>query len=75
MDEKPIQLLDELIKRVSAKPMRTDPDTGLVKHGELEKIDYQYERCGVASIFVFCEPLAGWRYMEALSRRTKVDLP
>ena len=73
MDEKPVQLLDDTIERVNAKPMRTDPDTGLVKPGELEKIDYQYERCGVASIFVFCEPLAGWRYMEALSRRTKVD--
>jgi hypothetical protein len=52
MDEKPIQLLDEIIERLSAKPLRTDPDTGLIKHGELEKIDYQYERCGVASIFM-----------------------
>ena len=73
MDEKPVQLLDETIERVKAKPMRTDPDTGLVKPGQLEKIDYHYERCGVASIFVFTEPLAGWRYMEALSRRTKSD--
>lgn len=73
MDEKPVQLLDETIERVHAKPLRTDPDTGLVRHGELERIDYQYERCGVASIFVFTEPLAGWRYMEALSRRTKND--
>jgi len=73
MDEKPIQLLDEIRERVTAKPLRTDPDTGLVKHGELEKIDYQYERCGVASIFIFTEPLAGWRYVKALSRRTKGD--
>jgi transposase len=73
MDEKPVQLLDEIIARVSAKPLRTDPDTGLVKRGELEKVDYQYERCGTASIFVFCEPLAGWRYVTALERRTKSD--
>ena len=73
MDEKPIQLLDEIIERVNAKPLRTDPDTGIVRPGELEKIDYQYERCGVASIFVFCEPLAGWRYVTALNRRTKSD--
>jgi transposase len=73
MDEKPIQLLDEIISRVSAKPLRTDPDTGLIKPGELEKVDYQYERCGTASIFVFCEPLAGWRYVTALERRTKGD--
>jgi len=73
MDEKPIQLLDEIITRVSAKPLRTDPDTGLVKPGKLEKIDYQYERCGTASIFIFCEPLKGWRYVRALERRTKGD--
>jgi transposase len=73
MDEKPIQLLDEIRDRVTAKPLRTDPDTGLIKRGELEKIDYQYERCGVASIFVFCEPLKGWRYMEALPTRKKGD--
>jgi len=73
MDEKPIQLLDEIRERVTAKPLRTDPDTGLVKRGELEKIDYQYERCGVASIFVFCEPLGKWRYVKALSTRTKGD--
>ena len=73
MDEKPIQLLDEIYERVSAKPLRTDPDTGLIKPGKLEKIDYQYERCGVASIFVFCEPLAGWRYMRALETRKKGD--
>jgi hypothetical protein len=73
MDEKPIQLLDEVRERVSAKPLRTDPYTGLPKRGELEKIDYQYERCGTASIFVFCEPLAGWRYVKALETRRKGD--
>ena len=73
MDEKPIQLLDEIRERVSAKPLRTDPETGLIKHGELEKVDYQYERCGVASIFIFTEPLAGWRYVEALNTRKKGD--
>jgi len=73
MDEKPIQLLDEIRERINAKPLRTDPDTGLIKQGELEKIDYQYERCGVASIFVFCEPLGNWRYVEALKTRKKGD--
>jgi len=73
MDEKPVQLLGEVYERLTAKPLRTDPDTGLVKPGELEKIDYQYERCGVASIFVFCEPLKGWRYLKALETRKKGD--
>jgi transposase len=73
MDEKPIQLLDDLYERINAKPLRIDPETGLVKHGELEKIDFQYDRCGVSSIFVFCEPLAGWRYMEGFPTRKKGD--
>jgi len=73
MDEKPVQLLDEIYERVNAKPLRTNPDTGLVKPGELEKIDYKYERCGVASIFAFCEPLRGWRYLKALETRKKGD--
>ena len=73
MDEKPIQLLDEVYERVTAKPLRIDPDTGLIKSGELEKIDYQYERCGVASIFIFTEPLKGWRYLKALETRKKGD--
>ena len=35
--------------------------------------DYEYIRCGTCSIFVFTEPLAGWRRTEALPRRTKID--
>ena len=61
MDEKPIQLLDEKYKRIKVKP------------GSPEKVDYQYERCGTCSIFIFTEPLVGWRYAIALPRRTKLD--
>ena len=61
MDEKPFQLLDERYERIKAKP------------GKPEKVDYQYERCGVCSIFIFTEPLGGWRYTKALERRTKID--
>ena len=39
MDEKPIQLLDEIRERITAKPLRIDPDTGLSKPGEVEKMD------------------------------------
>ncbi|MHC5538480.1 transposase [Singulisphaera rosea] len=31
------------------------------------------ERAGTASIFMFCEPLAGWRQVTVRERRTKVD--
>lgn len=73
MDEKPIQLLDEVRSRIAAKPLRTSPDTDLPKPGSNEKIDSEYVRCGHGSIFIFTEPLVGWRYVEARETRTKKD--
>lgn len=73
MDEKPIQLLGEIRERISAKPLRIDADTGLPKPGEVEKIDSEYVRCGTASIFMFTEPLGGWRHVVALRTRKKGD--
>src|SRR3984893_18003926 len=37
------------------------------------RVDYEYERAGTASIFMFCEPLSGWRQVSVRERRTKVD--
>jgi hypothetical protein len=39
----------------------------------VEKVDSEYKREGTCSIFIFTEPLAGWRYVEAFEHRTKVD--
>jgi len=61
MDEKPFQLLGEVREPI---PM---------KQGKVAKIDSEYEREGTCSIFIFTEPLAGWRYVKALGRRTKID--
>lgn len=41
--------------------------------GHPQRLDYQYEHNGTASLFLFCEPLAGWRQVTARPRRTKVD--
>jgi len=73
MDEKPIQLLGEVRERVNAKAMSTDPDTGLSKPGTIERIDSEYVRNGTASIFMFTEPLGGWRHTVALQSRKKGD--
>lgn len=35
--------------------------------------DYQYIRNGTACIFLFTEPLAGWRYADAQEYRTRED--
>ena len=37
------------------------------------KVDYEYERKGTCNVFIACEPLTGWRYVEVRKRRTKVD--
>ncbi len=61
MDEQPVQLLKET--RV--------PIAATLEHGQ--RVDYEYERNGTASIFMFCEPLVGFRQATARLRRTKVD--
>jgi transposase len=61
MDEKPRQLIAETRRRVPARP------------GRSERYDYEYRRQGTANIFLFCEPLQGWRRAEVTSRRTRQD--
>jgi hypothetical protein len=61
MDEQPIQLLNET--RV--------PIPATMEHPR--RVDYEYERAGTASIFMFCEALAGWRQVTVRQRRTKID--
>lgn len=61
MDEKPYQLLGE--SRISL-PMRS---------GDTAKTDCEYVRKGTCSIFVFTEPLAGWRHTVARTQRKATD--
>lgn len=61
MDEQPVQLTKETRRRIPATKRRP------------ERIDYEYERAGTASIFMFTEPLAGWREATARESRTKMD--
>ncbi len=37
------------------------------------RYDYEYERAGTASVFLFTETLRGWRKVTARERRTAVD--
>lgn len=61
MDEQPVQLLKETRTPISAT--KDHP----------RRVDYEYERAGTASVFLFCEPLVGWRSVSLRERRTKVD--
>lgn len=61
MDEQPVQLLKE------TRP----PIPATKEHGR--RVDYEYERAGTANIFMFTEPLAGWREVSVRERKTKLD--
>lgn len=61
MDEKPYQLLAHARDPIPAAPGR-----------DLRE-DSEYVRHGTCSIFVWVEPLAGWRRVDALTRRTRLD--
>lgn len=61
MDEQPVQLIKE-----TRKPIPATKD-------HPRRVDYEYERNGTASIFMFAEPLAGWRQATARDQRTKSD--
>jgi hypothetical protein len=61
MDEQPVQLLKETKVPIPA----------MKKHGQ--RVDYEYERNGTASIFMFAEPLSGFRQATAREHRTKTD--
>lgn len=61
MDEQPIQLLNDAYAPEPMKP------------GKVRREDYEYTRKGSCSLFLFSEPLAGWRHAQVSARRTKVD--
>jgi len=61
VDEMPFQLLGEKVE-----PLQ-------MKVGAVKKFDYEYERKGVASVFVAFEPLTGKRLVKVYQRRTKAD--
>ena len=61
MDEQPVQLHKEIRTPIAATASRP------------RRVDYEYERCGTACIFMFTEPLAGWRQVTVREQRTKID--
>ena len=61
MDEVSKQLL-----RDTREPLPMQP-------GKPQRQDYEYERGGVANLFLFSEPLAGKRWVNVTQRRTKLD--
>ena len=61
MDEQPVQLVKEIKQPIAAT--KEHP----------KRVDYEYERAGVANVFMFAEPLSGWREVSIRPHKTKVD--
>ncbi len=61
MDEQPKQLIKETRVPLPARP------------GQPQRFDYEYERQGTVNLFLFTEPLTGWRRVSVRKRRTAID--
>ena len=60
-DESPYQLVSETRQPLPLAPGRSARD------------DYEYRREGTCNLFMFFQPLAGWRHVEVTERRTAQD--
>lgn len=65
----PIVCFDETSKQLVKETQVPLP----MQAGQPERYDYEYERNGVRNLFMFVEPLAGWRHVAVTERRTKQD--
>jgi transposase len=60
-DESPVQLVSEV-----RHPLPTRPS-------QPARYDYEYRREGTANLFLFVQPLRGWRHVNVTPRRTASD--
>ena len=67
--DRPQICLDETSKQMVAETRPSVP----MRSRRCKQVDSEYRRCGVASVFMISEPLAGKRYVRVCSRRTKID--
>jgi hypothetical protein len=66
---RPVVCLDETSKQLIGETRTPVP----AEPGQVQRIDYEYERKGTANLFMVFEPLAGRRWVEVTARRTAVD--
>jgi DDE superfamily endonuclease len=65
----PVICMDETSKQLVSETRLPLP----VEPGQPQREDYEYERRGVANLFLFAEPLSGWREVQVTERRTRAD--
>jgi hypothetical protein len=61
MDEINKQLLSEVREPLPSQP------------GQAQRVDYEYQREGVADLFMLFEPLVGKRFVQVTDQRTRKD--
>lgn len=61
LDEQPVQLVNDVKVPIAATK------------AHLKRVDYEYERAGVANAFLFTEPLSLWRDVMIREKKTKAD--
>lgn len=65
----PVVCLDEMPRQLVAEIQPPQP----ARPGRLRRYDYEYQRQGVANVFMAFEPLQNWRHVEVTTRRTRQD--
>ena len=68
-EDYPLVCMDEACRQLTAETRQPLP----LIPGTERRYDYEYRRCGVCNLFLFFEPLVGWRHAEVRSRRTMLD--
>jgi hypothetical protein len=66
---RPLVCLDETSKQLTKETRAPFP----MQPGQPARFDYEYERNGVASLFMVFAPLEGWRHVAVRARRTAID--
>ena len=67
--QRPLVCLDETSKQLIVETRAPIP----VKPGRPARHDYEYERNGVANLFMMFAPLEGWRHVKVTDRHAAID--
>ena len=67
--QRPLVCLDETSKQLIVETRAPIP----AKPGRKARHDYEYERNGVANLFMVFAPLEGWRLVKVTDRHTAID--
>ena len=67
--KRPVVCVDETFKQLIGETRESLPP----QPGSVERVDHVYTRNGVASLFLACEPLAGWRHIAVTEHRRRTD--